>query len=202
MEQTRNLIPQQTGGRQTDFSRSIMRGSIDEAHKLFKKATERLLNISNWREYAAGSLKFGLTDQYGNFLDRIARKGDYFYIDMPAPGSLRGKGLEWVKIEEILNGGSKNSHDEYLLMQVRPVPNPSAGSKEVAHFFSEASTSTFVIERNGIKVSAEMHGRNERINNRNINLYDTIRNTAIALTNRIGISGPNWQKFIEGLLLK
>ena len=42
--------------------------------------------------------------------------------------------------------------------------------------------------------------RNETPNNKDTNIYDTIRNTIIALTARAGLSGPQWKLLVKGLL--
>jgi hypothetical protein len=49
-------------------------------------------------------------------------------------------------------------------------------------------------------VSAGAHGRNETPNNEEVDLHDKIRNTAIALMARVGLSGTQWQKLVNGLL--
>lgn len=195
-------IPEQKDGRQTDFADAVSFNTIDEAHQNFIKAKTRLKDVSNWHNYCGpGSATFGLTDDKGKLLYRPARFGDYFFIDLPAtPGSAAGDGLEWVFIENILEKGTAESLEEFITMRVRPVPDPRTDKKEVAHFFSDVSTSTFIISRYDKKISAEVHGRNEKPNNQDVNLHDTIRNTAIALSARAGFSGPQWKKLTKGLL--
>jgi len=203
MKQAEQLIPDQVAGRQTDFGHSRMFDDALNAHQCFTKAAKRLLDVNNWHHYAGpGSSKFGLTDDNGNKLDRQAKKGDYIFIDLPAPGSKAGDGLEWVKIEEVSSSGTKTSAEQFLIVSVRPVVNPCHHDthQPIAHFYSEASTSTFIVARYGLKVTAEVHGRNEQANNKNVGLYDQIRNTAIALSASIGLSGPQWQKLANGLL--
>lgn len=195
-------IPPQTDGRQTDFSDSVSAENIGDAHRIFQSAKAKLLDVSNWHKYCGpGSAIFGLTDNKGILLHRLAQVGDHFYIDLPAtPESDAGDGYEWVVIEEIVEAGNEDSLQESITMIVRPVPDPRKDDEEIAHFFSNASTSTFIVARYAEKISAEVHGRNEKPNNSNVNLHDTIRNTAIALSARIGFSGPQWEKLAAGLL--
>ncbi|GAB3914645.1 hypothetical protein [Mucilaginibacter boryungensis] len=195
-------IPPQKEGRQTDFGEAVETKNSEEAHQLFLMARAKMLDITNWHNYCDGaSSKFGLVDKAGNLLHGAAQIGDHFYIDLPAtPGSDAGDGLEWVVIEKIAEKGDKNSEEEYIIMIVRPVPDPRKHEKETAHFYSNVSTSTFIVSRTGLTVHAEVHGRNEVPNNHDVDLHDTIRNTAIALSARIGLSGPQWKKLAKGLL--
>jgi hypothetical protein len=195
-------IPLQKDGRQTDFAESVSLATNTEAHQTFVSAKAKLMDISNWHEYSGeGSAKFCLADNQGRALYRLAEVRDFISIDLPAtPGPSAGDGLEWVKIENIVEAGDSDTPEESITMIVRPVPAPDTDDEEVAHFYSSVSTSTFIVARYGTKVSAEAHGRNETPNNKGVNLHDTIRNTALALSARIGLSGMQWQKLVEGLL--
>lgn len=195
-------IPQQKDGRQTDFANAVSFNTVDEAHQHFVKAKTRLKDVYNWHNYCGpGSAIFGLTDEQGKLLYRPAQTADYFFIDLPAtPGSAAGDGLEWVFVENITESGDAGTLEEYIAINVRPVQDPRTNKKEIAHFYSDVSTSTFIVSRYSFKLSAEVHGRNEKPNNQDVNLHDTIRNTAIALSARIGLSGPQWKKLIKGLL--
>jgi hypothetical protein len=195
-------IPPQNEGRQTDFCELAETKNLDEAHRLFLIARAKMLDVTNWHNYCDGATsEFGLIDGDGNLLHRSAQIGDHFFIDLPAtPGSDAGDGLEWVVIENIFEDGDETSAEEYIVMIVHPVPDPRKNEKKVAHFFSSISTSIFIVSRIGLTVHAEVHGRNETPNNHNVDLHDTIRNTAIALSARIGLSGPQWKKLAKGLL--
>jgi hypothetical protein len=195
------LLPLQETGRQTDFTHEQQYGSLEEAHTAFVKAAGRMLSVSNWHEYAgAGSAIFTLCNNQGEALEVMAEEGFFVSIDLPSPGSDAGDGLEWVIIEKLVSGGDAHSAEEFVLMTVRPVADPSKPAAEIAHFYKEVSTSTFVVRRDGLRLSAGAHGRNETPNNEEVGLHDKIRNTAIALMARVGLSGPQWQKLINGLL--
>ena len=157
--------------------------------------------MNNWHNYAgAGSAKFTLCNNQGEVIYVLAEEGFFFSIDLPTPGSDAGDGLEWVMIEKIVTEGSAHTAEEYLLMTVRPVPDPHRDSAEIAHFYKEVSTSTFIVRQDGLLVSAGAHGRNETPNNAKVDLHDKIRNTAIALMARIGMSGPQWKPLVKGLI--
>lgn len=201
MENASDNIPLQVVGRQTDFIDFADRDTQAEAHNLFLLAKERLKDVSNWHTFSGpGSSKFSLTDAQGNELYKIAEKGDHFYVDLPAPGSIAGDGLDWVRIESFDEGGDANTESEFFTMTVRPVANPRHPDLATANFFSHTSTNTFIVERYKNHVSAAVHGRNETPNNKDTNIYDTVRNTIIALTARVGLSGPQWKALIKGLL--
>jgi hypothetical protein len=201
MKQASQNIPPQLHGQETNVVETVQCASIEEAHKLFAAAKERLKDISNWHEFAGpGSSRFSLADSAGAELYRMAQKGDHFYIDLPAPGSSAGNGLDWVRIEEIDENDHAEDGSEYITMTVRPVANPRNPGHEIAHFYDHESTSTFIVEHYGNKVSAAVHGRNEVPNNKDTGLYDTVRNTIIALSARTGLSGPQWKALVKGLL--
>jgi len=194
-------LPAQITGRQTDFIHEQKFESLAAAHNAFRDAAGRLLSINNWHVYAGiGSAKFTLCNNQGVVLEVMAEEGFFFSIDLPAPGSDAGDGLEWVMIENLVAEGDDSSAEEYIIMTVRPVPDPRKPGNEIAHFYEDVSTSTFVVRRDGLTVSAGAHGRNETPNNENVDLHDKIRNTAIALMARLGLSGPQWQKLVNGLV--
>jgi len=201
MEQSAAQLPAQETGRQTDFTHEKTFGDLASANKEFRAAAERLLSVNNWHQYAGeGSAKFTLTNNRGDDLPGFAAEGFYISIDLPGPGPDAGDGLEWVMIEKLTADGSNETAEEYLAMTVRPVPDPKKADLEIAHFFTDVSTNTFIIRRDGRTVSAGAHGRNETPNNQDVDLHDKIRNTAIALMARVGLSGAQWQKLVNGLI--
>jgi hypothetical protein len=194
------LPPQQTG-RQTDFTHEQRFGTLDEAHKAFQAAAARMLSVNNWHEYSGrSSAKFTLCNNEGVEVGVMAEEGFMISIDLPGPGPDAGGGLEWVMIEKLVSEGSAQTAEEYVLMTVRPAPDPHGDAAEIAHFYQDVSTSSFVIRRDGMVLSAGAHGRNETPNNDDVDLHDKIRNTAIALMARIGLSGTQWQKLVNGLI--
>jgi len=194
-------LPPQKTGRQTDFTHEQKYDTREKAHRAFLAAAGRLLSVNNWHVYAgAGSAIFTLCNNEGRQVDMMAEEGLFFSIDLPAPGPDAGDGLEWVMIERMASEGGDDRAEEYVLMTVRPVPDPRRADAEVAHFYKDVSTSTFIVRRDGLLLSAGAHGRNETPNNKEVDLHDKIRNTTIALMARVGLSRPQWQKLVTGLL--
>ena len=83
---------------------------------------------------------------------------------------------------------------------MRPAGDPRKAAAEIAHFYTGESTNTIIVRRDGLLISAGAHGRNESPNNEEVDLHDKIRNTAIALMARVGLSGGQWQKLVNGLI--
>jgi len=201
MRTAQEILPAQVTGRQTDFNHERHYENLQQAHHAFQAAAARMLSINNWHVYAGkGSAKFTLTNNDGKPLDEMPEAGNFISIDMPAPGPDAGDGLEWVIIETLISEGDEKTTEEYVAMTVRPVPDPRKAKEEIAHFYTDVSTSTFIVRRDGLQVSAGAHGRNESPNNDEVDLHDKIRNTAIALMARIGLSGGQWQKLVNALI--
>jgi len=61
---------------------SVTASSINEAKRLFKAATNRLLSIGEWNRWCNGlSRIFRLADNTGRIINRKARPHDFFRID-------------------------------------------------------------------------------------------------------------------------
>lgn len=194
------LPPQQTG-RQTDFTHEKKYDTLETAHSAFQAAAGRMLSVSNWHTYSgAGSANFVLCNNEGEQVAVMAEEGFFISIDLPGPGPDAGGGLEWVLVEKLVSEGGAHSAEEYVLMTVRPAADPRKAAAEIAHFYTDESTSTFIVRRDGMVLSAGAHGRNESPNNDDVDLHDKIRNTAIALIARVGLSGGQWQKLVNGLV--
>lgn len=201
MKHPEDIIETQQTGRATDFVESREYNTIEEAHEGFKKAARRMLLVNEWHQYAgAGSAVFSLTNNQGVEADGFAQEGALFNISLPAPGPDAGDGLEWVMIERMEAIEDKQAVEEYLVMLVRPIPDPRKTDAEIAHFYKDVSTNTLVVKRKGKTVSAAVHGRNETANNANVDLHDKIRNTIVALGARVGLAGPQWKKLVKGFL--
>ena len=194
-------LPPQVSGRQTDFTQEQKYGTLAAAHKAFQAAAGRMLSVNNWHDYSGGaSAKFTLCNNQGEPLEVLAEEGFFICIDLPGPGPDAGGGAEWVLIEKLASEGDAHTAEEYVLMTVRPSADPRKAETGIAHFYTDESTSTFIVRRDGLLVSAGAHGRNESPNNEGVDLHDKIRNTAIALMARVGLSGGQWQKLVNCLL--
>jgi hypothetical protein len=194
-------VPPQEEGTKKDIDHTVTTADDNDAKKLFMIARNRLVDVNHWGEYSGpASATFRLTDPQGNELNRTVEKGDLFKIALPAPGPAEGKGYDWVKVEEIEETGNPNGQKEVIAIRVRPTPSPLTAGNETAHFFNEKATSSFVIEREGNRVTAAVFGRNEVPNTETANLIDKVRNAIVGSTAILGFSNVQWKSLIKGLV--
>ncbi|MDF3076284.1 MAG: hypothetical protein K0S09_173 [Sphingobacteriaceae bacterium] len=196
-----HIIPEQEKGSSSDTEAHASFKSATEAADFFRIAKKRLLDVSNWDKICGkASAKFQLTDNTGSAVAREPKVGDHFQINIPAPGNDTGEGYDWVQIEAIDDKGDQESDYEYTAIKVRPATNPQNQKSDTAHFFKEDATSTFLVERKGNTVRAEVHGRNELPNTKTEGVLDTIRNALVALGAMAGISTPQWKSLVNGIV--
>ncbi len=187
-------------GTQADIVEIIEAADPQEAKLLFLKARERLFDISHWESISEGlSASFDLTDKNGNLKEGFPEKGDHIRIDIPGPGSSAGRGYDWVRVEMIEDRRAIDTDREWTIIKVRPSEDP-VKQEGVAHFFEDQATSSFIVTREDTKLSAEVHGRNEKPNKKNKKLADKIRNTVTGTLAAAGIAKIQWQKLVKGLL--
>lgn len=193
------LIPTQISGAERDSVAEKKIADIPAATDYFQKVCARLLQVNQWKKYAGDfTADFQLFDSNGKEADRAVQLHDHFRIDIPGPGSIAGDGYDWVQVERMEKYDS--DEEDFLLMTVRPVANPTGNSADTAHFFSDESTSTFIISRLENMVSAEVHGRNEKPNTDVDLLADKARNAIAGTAAIIGFSKIEWQSLADGLL--
>jgi hypothetical protein len=195
------IVPKQNIGISTDTVAKIRLDTVDEALWEFEIVKERLLDVSHWHELSGDIMaKFQLVNSSGTELFRKAREGDYFRIDLPAPGNKSGGGYDWVYIEQIEYVEDEAGSTEYVAMKVRPCESPVNNERGTAHFFQEDATSTFMVKRKHNLISAEVHGRNEKPNLGASSIYDRIRNLLVGLGAFLGFSKLQWKSLVDGLV--
>jgi hypothetical protein len=87
-------------------------------------------------------------------------------------------------------------------IRVRPAENPETETKEVAHFYSSESTSTFLVTRKGNNVTAEVYDRNTKPNDEAHTTVDKIRDLVVGATGITVFSKIQWQGLVDGLTAK
>lgn len=193
------IIPGQSSGAASDNIHTIESADVNTARELFKKASARLLNVNHWHEITgAGTAEFRLTDADGTTVERPARLGDLFCIDIPGPGNASGDGNDWVRVEAVEQ--HHEGEHELIAMRVRPCAAPGRGKNEVSHFFDEDATSTFCISREEKKVTAAVVGRNEKPNTDTSSILDKIRNLFVGGGAMAGLNKPQWKRLVKALL--
>ncbi|MEO5599924.1 MAG: hypothetical protein ABIR06_03255 [Cyclobacteriaceae bacterium] len=200
-KEVEEVIPPQEAGAKKDVEEVKVNDDRNDAVSLFNIARTRMMDINHWDQLCGkASATFTLTDSNGSEINRTAEKGDYFKIDLPAPGSAEGKGYDWVFIEEIIESNHPDGAYESIVIQVRPTANPQDKGENVAHFFNEESTSSFVLERQDKTVKAAVYGRNEIPNTATSHVVDKVRNAVVAITAILGFSNLQWRSLVKGLL--
>lgn len=190
------LIPVQQKGGHSNTSYTSRSVNPNEAVALFEAACIRLLDVNNWQQLAGDmTASFTLMDDEGNVQHRSAMEGDNIRINIPGPGTHIGDGYDWVKIELI--AAKKGA---YTGMRVRPLPLPDKAGKNIAHFFKQYATSSFIIEKNGNEVKASVYGRNEIPNTGVSRILDKIRNLFISIGAILGLSKIQWASLVKGLV--
>jgi hypothetical protein len=194
-----SIIPEQEEGNQLDVSANVMFETEDEALVFFQQVKQRLLNVNHWYELCELPVSaFTLFNAENHALTGLAQEGNYIRIDIPGPGTQQGEGYDWVSIEAIDEDLTHAA--EILSMRVRPSHHPLKPEDTTAHFFDSSATSTFQVKRIGNQIYAEVHGRNETVNNKKGPLIDKVRNTFVALSAKMGFSFPQWKLLVEGLV--
>jgi hypothetical protein len=190
-----NIVPGQYTGKKIDTEIAVECGTEEEAKTLYQAAKEKLLDVNHWHEVAGKALaKFHITDANGQEVNRTVREGDYFKIDIPGPGSKTGEGYDWVRVESV------DETEESTGVRVRPAPNPTNKDEQVAHFYSEQSTSNFIVTREGKKVTASVYDRNTSTNEEAGNVADAIRNSTVGAGAITFFSKIQWTALVNGLL--
>ena len=197
---TTQIIPQNISGKALDIEHYVVEDTIDEAYIMFDCACKKLLNPASWQSLTNMlSTKFTLFSEDKSDTKKLVCENDYLSIDIPGPGSTVGNGLDWVKVE-LIQQNMEADCDASIAMQLRASKNPLTKANNIAHFFNDDATSTFIIKRVGKKIIASYHGRNEMANTADVPLVDKVRNKLVATGAEAGLSDLYWEALIKGFL--
>ncbi|NTS43310.1 hypothetical protein HRG84_20680 [Flavisolibacter sp. BT320] len=193
------VIPPQHTGTVIDTVETIELPDLPTAQAFFQTVKQRLLQVNKWHDVAgAASAEFQLVNERGDEVDRPVQKGDFFKIDIPGPGPSAGDGYDWVNVEEISE--VKDGEIESVGIRVRPTLSPLNNSKDVAHFYSPESTSSFTVTREGTRITAGIYDRNTKPNQTPETLVDKIRDLAVGAGAVTAFSKMQWTGLAKGLL--
>ncbi len=193
------LIPSQYKGRSIQAISSRDFPNDSDAHSFFETTRQRLEHVNDWQTWAGAALaQFTLVNSDGKDVYRPPIVGDHFKIDVPGPGSAEGQGYDWVQIEAIEQ--EVNADSAHYGFTVRPSSNPERSTIETAHFYSDESTSTFLVRRNGKIVSVEVYDRNITPNTDAKRTTDKVRNSLVGAMGTSTFSKLQWQSLTDGLI--
>lgn len=192
-------IPAQKKGATTDVSSEVELATEAIAIEHFKTVKKRFLAMNSWELYAGTEkAEFSLRDQEGNILLENPKIGDYFCIKTPGLHNKTGDGYDWVQIEHVEE--EREAHYESAYIRVRPCPNPTKPDDNIAHFFDTVATSNFLIRREGNKIIAEVHGRNETPNTKDVGFLEKVRNEIVALGGMMIASEFQWKALTDAIV--
>lgn len=191
-------IPKHTRGTRKRFSAVRKFVSVEDARLCYDQAILRLLDINHWdRLSGAAEGMFQVTSARLKQQRRKAKLDDYVRIGLPGPDNADGKGYDWVAVKTLKFASGKRK--EQCILTLMPCPMP--GDTITAHFFSEESSSTFLLTRDNRLVTAEYYGHNEVPNTEASGLKETVRNVAVATGAILGLSDTLWRPLTHGLLM-
>lgn len=94
-----NQVPENEKGVSTDTVSEEKFAAIEDARQHYQIVRQRFLDINNWQAVGGkGSAQFTLRNAKGEIKYDKPQKGDYFEINIPAPGNEAGDGADWVRI--------------------------------------------------------------------------------------------------------
>lgn len=191
------LIPNQEKGKSVDLVETVTTEQVDTAKQLFHNAVSLLSRPGLWHE-TAGSLSASFSIE-GKQKDEPVQKGDYVRINIPGPGLAEGDGKDWVRVEAV-ETDFDDQDDQSFGIELLVCPNPHTEGEAIAHFLAEGASSSFLLTRKGLTVSAQYKGRNETPNTEDLGLIDKVRNVIVAAGALAGISELQWSALLKGLL--
>lgn len=195
------LIPTQQIGQQTDAEEEKILINADEAKAAYQIAVQRLLEVNKWHKISKMKAScFAVFDSNSFPLETPVKEGDFIRIDIPGPGTSEGDGFDWVYIEKLEQYSNLETDVDFTFFVARPTKVPGITGGEVAHFFTEKATSTFLVFRRENILNVEVHGRNEVPNTKHQNLLDSARNLIVNGGSAMGMSFVQWHLLVAGIL--
>src|SRR5699024_3282936 len=129
----KNPIPSQYEGKQLDLNAGRDFDTDNAAKQFYQVVKRRHLRAFEWYDIAEiPAATFSLSDENGEEILREMRVGDLIRIDIPGPGSPKGDGYDWVRVDKI-----DEDHGDLFSITLRPTSNPREADEEVAHFFTK-----------------------------------------------------------------
>jgi hypothetical protein len=193
-------IPKQKKGASFDVRSSVLPDDRAEAISHYQASRKRLLNISLWGMYSREYKEmFVLTNSKGKKISGAAKIGDLVKIHLPGPRSFKGDGADWVRVDHIAEEKNELLDEIFTVITLRPCQNPTVRDADIAHFYNNRSTNTFLVCRHRTEIISSIHGRNELVNT-DTDWLDYARNLMVALPAKAGLSNPHWKKLAEGLI--
>lgn len=164
------------------------------AEAAFRRAREKLFDVNSWTGLPGISASFELHDAEGR-KSAAARPREGDYIKVVLPGLPMDNWVQVVGLRE---------EAQLAEFTVRPSPapgQPAAEAGEVKHFFTSEATSTFRVQKQGLKLQAQEIGKNEKPNNQQeASAGRAVVNTLVAEGGWAGFQAVQWEKLTAYLV--
>mgnify|MGYP000866005468 FL=1 len=194
-----HLVPRNKLGSSNDAYAATNYKDEQTAVKAFRAIEKMLFDVNSWSvQIPFGTVRFYLVDAYGKPTYNDAAIGDFVKIKMPMLPNSFGKGYDWVSVVKI----SKFDEREiaYTMLQMRPHSCIENAEGQIAHFYTNDSTNTFIVARSGSEIQVSVHGRNETPNVKKLKIRHRVRNFFIGGGGIFGGSKLQWQNFVDSLI--
>jgi hypothetical protein len=193
------IIPEQFKGQALEVEASQVSDTETAAQSLYELAKKKLFSVNDWHKIVAGlTARFQIVDRDGNEVSRKVNKGDYLRINIPGPGNKEGDGYDWVVVEDLKEINKEDFQSAGF--RVRPTENPFGKKNETAHFYSNETTSSFIIIRENVTVVSWIVDRNMKPNTESESVVDKVRDVMVGVSGIAGFSKVQWQGLADGLL--
>ena len=195
------IIPEQVEGTELIIETAVSYSDEGTAKAAYLAACQRMIQVNQWSEIIDGiTAKFQLHTDAGEPVDGIAKKDLLIQVDLPAPGTLLGRGYDWVHIEEYAEG--QTALTEFKAFRVRPTYNPTQKEEGIAHFYAPTATVTWVLYREHETVHCIIFDRNLQPNTEESGSHwvDLVRNSVLGTAAAGGMSKVQWEKLVKAIL--
>lgn len=189
-------MDEQIKGGHHDSSEDKILDSRQEHEIFFEKLKSVYYDINSWTHLFKNVTSFQVTDING--IDKFGKieVGDLVKIKIPGPKPKTGDGFDWVKIKHIKF--TENTEFKSICLALSPTRKPDGNT--TAHFYTSESTNYHIIKDYGNRIVAEVHGRNEVPNLKNLPFRDKIRNYFTAKGGLFGLSKLQWEIWTKNIL--
>lgn len=166
----------------------------EKALREFERSKEKLFDVNRWSRLPGITSGFQLYTPQGEPKPKgRPQPGDFLMIDLPGPAP-----ENWVVVTDVKE---EKEMAEFTVSPSRDPRDKGEEAKEVEHFFSDGSTSTFKVELKGTTLYGYEIGKNEGINNKGKKAGDReIINTLIAEGGWAFFQKIQWEKLTAYLV--
>jgi len=190
-----HLVPVNNNGSENNAISFLLCNSEAEAFDRFRKLSQKLLQINNWKINSGKNPTEFYIYQKENEKSAIVQLNDLVKIKMPAPRNNFGNGFDWVTVNQIQVTEQKEIKAFLIKMKPHSCPENSSGS--IAHFYTNEASNTFILAKKDKTLQLSIHGRNEKPNTIKMGFFNVLRNLFVASGGIFGGSKIQWQDFAE-----